>query len=104
MTLIVWDIQTNKMEERTKTSNLIFDHFSLTLVNLLLVWMLYFYVWLQNKGKFFVQSEYYNQFGIYQLSSVSILDPWQNSLSEPGVYSEPCQVSKMECFAKIVNG
>ena len=28
----------------------------------------------------------------------------QNSLSNPEAYSEPCQTSKMECFAKIVNG
>ena len=27
MTLIVWDIGTKKMKERTKTSNLIADHF-----------------------------------------------------------------------------
>ena len=25
-------------------------------------------------------------------------------LSNPEVYSEPCQTSKIECFAKIVNG
>ena len=37
----------------------------LTFVNLLLTWMLYFHVWLQNKGKFIVSSEYYNQFDIY---------------------------------------
>ena len=41
------------MKER-KTSNLIADHSSLTFVNLLLAWMLYFHVWLQNKGKFLV--------------------------------------------------
>ena len=36
MTLIVWNIGTKKMKERTKTCNLIVDHFSLTSVNLLL--------------------------------------------------------------------
>ena len=29
MTLIVWDIGTKKIKERTETSNLIVDHFSL---------------------------------------------------------------------------
>ena len=33
--------------------------------------MLKFHAWLQNKGKFLVSSEYYNQFGIYQPSPVS---------------------------------
>ena len=41
---IVWDIRTKKMKERTKTSNLIVDHVSLTFVNLSLAWMLYFHV------------------------------------------------------------
>ena len=54
MTLIIWDIGTKKMKERTKTSNLTVDHFSLTFVSL----MLYFHVWLQNKGKCLVCSEY----------------------------------------------
>ena len=61
MTLIAWDNVTKKMKERTKTSNLIVDHFSLTFVNLSLAWMLYFYIWLQNNEKFLVRSEYYNQ-------------------------------------------
>ena len=65
MTLIVQDIGTKKMKERTKTSNLIVDFFSLTCVNLSLAWMLYFHVWCQNIGKFLVLSEYYNQFDIY---------------------------------------
>ena len=34
MTIIVWNIGTNKMKERSKTSNLIADHFSLTFINL----------------------------------------------------------------------
>ena len=59
--------------------------------------MLYFLVWLENKGKFLVQSEYYNQFGIYQPS-------WQLNLSNPEAYSEPCQISKVEFLTKIVNG
>ena len=72
VTLIVWDIGTTKMKERTKTSNLIVDNFSLTFVNLSLVWILYFHVWLQNGGELLVWSEYYNQFGIYQPSHVSM--------------------------------
>ena len=64
--------------------------------------MLYFHVWLQNKGKFLVWSEHYNQFGMYQLSHVSLLEPRQNSLNNPEAYSEPCETFKMECFAKIV--
>ena len=59
---------------------------------------------LQNKGKFLFWREYYNQFGIYQPSYVSLLEPWQSNLSNPEAYSKPCQTSKMECFAKIVNG
>ena len=57
--------------------------------------MLDFHVWLQNKGKFLVWSEYYNQFGIYQPSRISLLEPRQNNLSNPEAYSEPCQASKM---------
>ena len=79
-TLTVWSTAMKKMKERTKTSNLIVNHFSLILVNLLLAWMLYFYVWLQNKRKFLVWSEYYNQFGIYQPSGVFLLEPWQSNL------------------------
>ena len=104
MTLIVWDIQTKKMKERTKKLNLIVDHFSLNFVNFLFAWMLYLHVWLQNKGKFLFWSEYYNQFGIYQPSHVSLLEPQQNNLTNLEAYSEPCLASKMECCAKIVNG
>ena len=77
---LVWDIRTKKMKERTKRSNLIVDHFSSAFVNLSLAWMFYFHVWLQNKGKFLVWSEYYNRFGIYQPYRVSLLEPRQNNL------------------------
>ena len=53
------------------------------------------------KGKILVWSEYYNQFGIYQLSCVFLSEPWQNNLSNPEAYSELCQTSQMECFAKL---
>ena len=41
----------NEENERTKTSNWLFGHFSLTSANLWLTLMLYFLVWLQNKEK-----------------------------------------------------
>ena len=66
--------------------------------------MLYFHALHQNKGKFLVWSEYYDQFGIYQPSGVSLLEPLQNNLSNPEAYSESCPASKMECSAKILNG
>ena len=63
--------------------------------------MLYFYEWLQNKRKFLVKSEYYNQFGICQASRVStILEPPEVNLSNPEAYSEPCQISKMKFFLR----
>ena len=34
-------------------------------------------------------------------SQVSLWKPGQNNLSNPEVYSEPCQTSKTECFVKI---
>ena len=101
MKFFIWYIGTNKKKEKTKTPSLAVDCFSLTLVNLSLAWMLYFHVWHWNKGKFFVWSEYYNQFGIYQPSRVSLLKPQQNNLSDPEAYPEPCQTSKMDCFKKI---
>ena len=58
MTLIVWDIGTKKIKEKTKKSNLIVDHFSLTLINLSLPSMLYLNVWLQNGRKFLVWIKY----------------------------------------------
>ena len=63
------------MKEK-KIPDLIVDHFSLTLVNLLLAC-------------------------IYQSSCVSHLEPWQSNLSNPEAYSGLCQKSKMDCFAKI---
>ena len=54
-------------------------------------------------GKFLVWSEYYNQFGIYEPFHVSVLEPRQSNFN-PGPFSEPCQTSKMMCFAEIING
>ena len=65
--------------------------------------MLYFNVWLQNKGKFLVYSEYYNQFGIY-INLPVYPSQRQVNLSYTEAYSEPCQISKMEFLAKIVKG
>ena len=39
------------MKKRSKTSNRIVDHFSVTFANLSLAGMLYFHVWPQNKGE-----------------------------------------------------
>ena len=72
----------NKENERPIKSNLIADQFSLTFVNLSLAWMFYFHVWLQNKGKFLVWREYYNQFGTYQRSHVSLFEPQQSILTK----------------------
>ena len=44
------------------------------------------------------------QFGICETSHVSLLEPKQNNLNNPEAYSEPCQTSKMEYFANMVNG
>ena len=38
-----------------------------------------------------------------KLSRVSLLESRQKNLGNPETHSEPCQASKMECFAKIVN-
>ena len=100
----LWNFLCGTLERRKNKNIKINNCFSLTLVNLLLAWLLYFHVWHYNKGKFFVWSEYYNQFGIYQPSRVSLLKPWKNNLSDPEAYPEPCQTSKMDCFVKIVNG
>ena len=55
----------NAENERTKISNWIVDHFSLTFVNFSWTWMLYFHAWPQNKGEILSWSGYYNQFDIY---------------------------------------
>ena len=68
--------------------------------------MLYFHVLydfrIREKLEFGVNtiiSLIYNKYSL-----VSLLEPVQNNLSNPEVYSEPCQTSKMDCFAKILNG
>ena len=104
MTLIALDTGAKKTKQRTKTSNLIVGHFTLTFVNFSIAWMLYFHVWLQNKEKFLVWDECYNQFVIYQPSCVSLIEPQQNNLSNTESYSEPCKTLKIECFGKIVSG
>ena len=78
-------------------------NFSLTFLNLFLAWMLYFHVWLLNLGK--IQSlEWilYSQFGIYQTILSTLWQPRQNNLSDPEIYSEPCQISMIECFVKTI--
>ena len=56
-----------------------------------------------NKGKFLVCSEYYNQFDIY-INLPVYPSQRQVNLSYPEAYLEPCQISKIEFLAKIVNG
>ena len=96
----LWHLLSGTLEQRQKKEQLIIlivDHFSLTFVNPLLAWMLYFHVWLQNKAKVLVWRKYYNQFGIHQPSCVSLLQLRQSTLSNPRAYSASCQTSKMEC-------
>ena len=101
--IFVWDIEMKKIE-RTKTSNWMVDHFSLTFVKLSLAWMLYFPVWLQNKRKIlslerilFISMAYIKRFHLF------LLDLRQKNLNNPDAYSEPGRTSKIKCFAKIVN-
>ena len=58
----------------------------------------------RDKGEILIWREPYDRFGIYHHCRVSLLELWQNYLSNPEAYSEPCQTSKMKCFAEIVNG
>ena len=71
-----WRLLFGILEQRKwkKNKNIKFNSWSF-LFNLLWAWLLYFHAWLQNKGKFLVWSEYYNHFGIYQPSHVSLLEP-----------------------------
>ena len=102
----LWHLLSGTLEQRKQKKELKLNtwSFSLTFANLSLAWMLYFHVWLQNKRKFLVWSECYNQFAIYQPSCASLLESLQSNLSNPQAYSEPCQTPKMENFEKIVNG
>ena len=63
----------NEENERTKTLNSIVYHFTLPFVSLSWTWMLYLHVWLQNEGKILIWSDYYNEFGIYQRSRISLI-------------------------------
>ena len=104
MTLIVWNIGMKKMKQRAKASNWIIDHFSLIFVILSFAWMLYFHVLydFRIREKFWVNTIISLIYSKY--SCVSLLELWQNNLSKPETYSELCQTSEMECFAKTVNG
>ena len=91
----------NKENERkNKTIKLTSWSFSLMFVDLPLAWMLYFHLWLQNIEKCLGWSEHYNQLGIYQTFHASILEPRQGNWSNPEAYSESCQTSEMQGFAK----
>ena len=52
-----WNEEFERKNKNIKFNFDIVDNFSLAFVNLLLAWMLYFHVWLQNKGNFLVWSE-----------------------------------------------
>ena len=63
-----------------------------------------FHVWHPNKRKFSVWSEYYNQFGIYQPSCVSLLKPHhlsKNSILDVWQCSESASVIWYSLFGKI---
>ena len=92
-----------KIKERVKASKWIIDHFSLIFVILSFAWMLYFHVLydFRIREKFWVNTIISLIYSKYSL--VSLLEPRQNKLSNPEAYSEPCQTSEMDCFAKTVN-
>ena len=65
---------------------MIVDQFSLTFFTFSWAWMLH--VWFQNNRKLLVRGKYDNQFGIYQHSCVSLLEPRQSKLNYSEAYSE----------------
>ena len=69
MTLIVLEIKMKKIKERSKTSNEIITVD--TIISLIYI----------------------------ICSRVSLLEQWQNNLSNPETYSELCQISEMEFLA-----
>ena len=105
-TVVLWDNEMKKMKQRSKASNWMIDRFSLIFVILSFAWMLYFHVLydfrIREKLEFGVNTIISLIYSKY--SCLSLLEPVQNNLSNPEVYSEPCQTSKMDCFAKILNG
>ena len=90
MARIVWDIGTRKMKERIKTSNLTFDNFSCNSMY----------------GFRIMNNSYFGVNTIISLAynSISLLEPQQSNLSNKEAYLEPCQTSKIKCFAKMING
>ena len=93
-----------KMKQREKASNWIIDDFSLIFVILSFVWLLYFHVLcdFRIREKIWVNTIISLIYSKYSLAS--LLEPEQNNLSNPEAYSELWQTSKLEYFAKIVNG
>ena len=78
MILIVWDIRTKKMKERTKTSSLITDHFTLTFVNLFITFFTGFELMYHDSGNLIHFSIFRMQ--IFPLSQ-KILIPKYNAVS-----------------------
>ena len=80
------------MKERSETSNWIF------LYSLLTFCLLEFCICMHDfriRGKLFgVCSEHFS-LAYIKHSNVYVLEPWQNNLSNPDAYSQPCQISKI---------
>ena len=86
----LWHLLSGTLEWRkwnNKITNWIFGHFCSIFVNLSLTWKLYFHVWLQNKGKILIWSGYYNQFGIYQRSRVSLRTTAKQLKESRGIFN-----------------
>ena len=103
MTLVFWDIGKKKMKERTETSNLTVDHFSLTFINLSRLFESYTAI-----SDIRIRKNYL--FGVNTIISLAYIKlnmyhkPRQVNFSNAEAYSEFCQISKRELFRKIVNG
>ena len=101
--ILVWDIAMMKIKERSKTSNWIAVIFLLTFVNLffsLNVVLPCMTLWIGENWKFGVNTII--SLTCIKQSWVSLWEPQQNNLTNPEVYSEPCQAFEIACFVKIV--
>ena len=103
MTLVFWDIGKKKMKERTETSNLTVDHFSLTFINLSRLFESYTAI-----SDIRIRKNYL--FGVNTIISLAYIKlnmyhkPRQVNFRNAEAYSEFCQISKREPFREIVNG
>ena len=67
----------NETNERSKTSNLMIDHLLLTFVKTLVAWMLYFHVWLQNKGN--ILSLEWILYSVWHILNIPVYSSWKHS-------------------------